>query len=85
MIIKGSRYSSASETRNGTTTSVATPSEYTTNAYFTIVSEEGNTFQGLAGTYLNNPNLYWKLADLNKNVRYPDIIPTGTVIKIPLQ
>lgn len=84
MIVQGSRYSSTSETRNGVTTPVAVSSEYTTNSWFTVVTEQGDSFESLAGTYLNNATLYWKIANLNKTVRYPDYIPVGTTIRIPL-
>lgn len=84
MIIKGSRYSGKTETRNGETTSLAICSKYTTTSFFTVVSEQGDTFESLAGRFLNNPTLYWQIADINKTVKYPDNIPTGTTIRIPL-
>lgn len=85
MIIKGSRYSETTETRNNETKAIAKSSAYSTQAYYTIVSEQGDTFQSLAQRHLNNPSLYWKLADINKSVRFPDEIPAGTVLNIPLR
>lgn len=85
MIIKGSRYSEYSETRNGVTSSIALPSTYTTTSTFTVVTEQGDTFQHLANRHMNDPKMYWKIADLNKNLGYPDTIPIGTVVKIPLK
>lgn len=85
MIIKGSRYSEKIETRNDETKSIAISTPYSTQSYYTIVSEDGDTFQSLAQRHLNNPSLYWKLADVNKTVRYPDAIPAGTVLNIPLR
>ena len=85
MIIKGSRYAEKPETRNEETRLIAVSSEYSTDSYYTIVSEQGDTFESIAGRYMNNPMMYWKLADINKNIGYPDYIPTGSSIKIPLK
>lgn len=84
MIIKGSRYSSSIETRNDETRTIAVPSQYSTSNFMTIISQGGDTFERLAAKYLNNSNMYWKLADINKHVSNIDFIPTGTVIRIPL-
>jgi nucleoid-associated protein YgaU len=85
MIIKGSRYSESAETRNGVTNSIATNTEFTSSSYYTVISDQGETFQSLASRYLNNPSMYWKLADVNKSLGYPDVIPMGSVIRIPLK
>ena len=85
MIIKGSRYSETSETRNDDTRSIATSMPYTTDSYFSIVTRQYETFASLATAHLKDPTLYWKIADLNKSLSYPDFIPQGTVIKIPLK
>lgn len=85
MIIKGSRYSQTSETRNDDTKLIATPTVYTTDTYQSIVTQQNETFASLANDFLNSPNLYWKLADINKNLGYPDVIPAGTTIKVPLR
>jgi hypothetical protein len=84
MIIKGSRYTQSSETRNDTTVYVADNATYRVGNYFTIVAEDGDSFEFLASRYLNNPQMYWKLADINTHVPFPDFIEAGTSIKIPL-
>lgn len=84
MIIKGSRYSASSETRNGETQTVATPSVYSTGNFYTIVSKSGDTFERLAAQHLNNSNMYWKLADINQHISSVDFIPVGSVVRIPL-
>lgn len=85
MIIKGSRYVETSETRNEDTKVIATASSYTTDAYQSIITQQNETFASLANDFLNNPNLYWKLADINKNLGYPDVIPAGTTVKVPFR
>ena len=84
MIIKGSRYSLSTETRNGVTKNVAVPTKYSTAKTITVITEEGQTLQYLAALYLNDASLYWKIADLNPSIKYPDKLDTGTIVKIPI-
>lgn len=83
MIIKGSRYTQATETRNGVTTNVAVSSKFETKNFFSVIIEEGQSMQYLAALHLNDPTLYWKIADINPNIVFPDKLPAGTLIKIP--
>lgn len=84
MIIKGSRYTQASETRNNETKNVAVSSKYITTNFITIIVEDGQTLQYLASLYLNDSSMYWKIADLNPNIMYPDRLTAGTIVKIPM-
>jgi hypothetical protein len=84
MIIKGSRYSQSTETRNGVTTNIALPTKYNNPKAMTIIAEEGQTLQYLAAVYLNNPSMYWKIADLNPSIMFPDRLNAGTIVKIPI-
>lgn len=52
--------------------------------YFTHVTESNESFTSLAAKYLNNEKLYWYIADQNPQVRFPDLIPVGTIVRIPL-
>jgi len=51
--------------------------------FLTVISYGGQTFQELAATYLGDPKLFWRIADMNPHVPYPDEIPMGTSIRIP--
>lgn len=84
MIIKGSRYTASSETRNQETRNVAVSKSYDSNSYITIISGEGDSLQYIASVYLNDPTLYWKVADLNRDILFPDRLPAGTVVKVPI-
>lgn len=83
MIIKGSRYTQSTETRNGVTVNVALPTKYETKSYFSVITEEGQSLQYLAALHLNDPTLYWKIADINPTIVFPDKLPAGTLINIP--
>lgn len=52
--------------------------------YITHVTQSNESFSSLAAKYLNNEKLYWYIADQNPQVRFPDLIPVGTLIRIPL-
>ncbi len=54
-----------------------------TSRYATVVSVQGQTFQEIAAKWLGDPGLYWRVADLNPHVPFPDEIPLGTRIRIP--
>ena len=85
MIIKGSRYAENTETRNEDTKVIAEVKTYTIDSYFTIVTQQYETFASIAAAHLKDPTLYWKVADLNKYLGYPDFIVTGTVVKVPFK
>lgn len=51
--------------------------------YYQYISRQGDTFQTLASRLLNDGSRYWEIADINPQVQWPDVIPTGTVLRIP--
>ena len=83
MIVAGSRYEENSETRNDKTVSIAVATEFTTNNFFTIIASETDSFESLASRYLTGPTMWWKIADINKNITFPDYITAGTTVRIP--
>jgi hypothetical protein len=52
--------------------------------YITHVVNSNESFSTLAGKYLNNEKLYWYIADQNPQIKFPDLIPIGTLVRIPL-
>lgn len=55
-----------------------------TTQYSVYYSSENDSFEKLASIYLGNPRLYWRIADINPHIEWPDRIPAGTSIRIPL-
>ena len=51
--------------------------------YAVVLTMEGQTFEELASIHLRDPLLYWRSAELNPQVPYPDEIPAGTRLRIP--
>lgn len=56
----------------------------TTVTYSVVLSKDGDSFERLAFRYLKNPLRFWEIADLNPHVEWPDRIPVGTNIRIPV-
>lgn len=83
MIQISSRYRIASEVRNENTAIVAVRSAAITPSYSVYVTRDGDSFESLASQFLGAPVFYWKLADINPQVLFPDYIPVGTVLRIP--
>ena len=52
-------------------------------SYYQYTSREGDTFSILAAKVLNDSSRYWEIADINPQIQWPDVIPTGTVLRIP--
>ena len=78
-----SRYTATTEERNGNIVIVATRKPTTMPSYMSHRARSGDTFENLAARYLGSPLFYWKIADINPQVVFPDYIPVGTNIRIP--
>lgn len=83
MITALSRYKAVSENRNGQTTVVALYTKEPTPDYVLHRAREGDTFQLLSARYLGSPLFYWRIAQLNPQIHFPDRIPVGELIRIP--
>lgn len=85
MIISGSRYKKSVENKDGVSVPVAVKdTKYVASRTTTITSRYGDTFDNIAARVLGDSTQYWKIAGLNPYVRFPDAIPVGTVIVVPL-
>lgn len=85
MIISGSRYKKAVDTKDGVSIPIALKnSKYVATRTTTITSRYGDTFDNIAARVLGDSTQYWKIAGLNPYIRFPDVIPTGTVIVVPV-
>jgi nucleoid-associated protein YgaU len=85
MIFSNSRYVASVATKDNVSVPIAVKgARYTAQRTTTIVSTYGDTFDIIAARVLNDSTQYWKIAGLNPYVRFPDQIPIGTVLVIPL-
>ena len=85
MIINGSRYAQSVITYENQATQIAVQSTtYNPQVITTITTKSGDTFQKIASHILGDSTQYWKIAKLNPFIKFPDAIPTGSIIRIPL-
>lgn len=52
--------------------------------YYQYISKEGDSFESIASKILGDGKRYWEIADINPQVVWPDSIPVGTVLRLPL-
>jgi len=85
MIINGSRYVQSMVTYENQATQVAVQdTTYSPQRVTTITTKSGDTFQQVASHILGDSTQYWKIAKLNPFIKFPDAIPTGTILRVPL-
>jgi hypothetical protein len=78
-----SRYTSKSEIRDEKMYVIATTTKPVKTDYRVHISRDGDSFDLLSTMYLGAPIFFWKIAELNPQVPFPDQIPLGTQIRIP--
>jgi nucleoid-associated protein YgaU len=83
MIQALSRYTAKSEVRDGQVYVIATSTKPPKTSYRVHIARDGDSFERLSSKYLGAPIFYWKIAELNPHVPFPDQIPVGTQIRIP--
>lgn len=84
MIASGSRYVKTVYEKDGLVVNGATKgTPFVAKRTFTITSSYGDTFEKIAARVLGDSTQWWKIAGLNSDVRFPDVIPVGTTIIVP--
>jgi nucleoid-associated protein YgaU len=85
MIINGSRYTQSVITHDSKATQIAIEDKrYVAERTSTIVTKSGDSFQKIASHILGDSTQYWKIAKLNPYILFPDAIPAGSIIRVPL-
>jgi nucleoid-associated protein YgaU len=62
---------------------IALRREKVTSRYSLYITKAGDTFERLAFRGTRDPREYYRIADLNPQIPFPDDIPPGTEIRIP--
>lgn len=78
-----SRYTAKSEIRNEKVYFIATAAKPVKTNYRVHIARDGDSFELLSTLYLGSPIFFWRIAELNPHVPFPDQIPVGTQIRIP--
>jgi nucleoid-associated protein YgaU len=87
----GSRYAGAAVLRvpgrdgkaRPTLYSMIAPVEYGLQ-YQRYVVGAGEDYTDIATRLYDDPTQWWRIADVNPQYLYPDFLPTGAVIRLPL-
>jgi len=77
----GSRYTT--KTNDADSAVIAVRKGTASVKYTNYVVGSSETFESIANRIYRDPNLYWKIADINPHVKFPTLIPLGTTIRIP--
>jgi len=77
-----SRYTTQIDTDTGKVIAVRKSTGMVNYTTFTTTSAE--TFELIAVRVFRDATQYWQIADLNPHVKFPDHIPVGTIIRIPV-
>jgi nucleoid-associated protein YgaU len=48
------------------------------------VAKYGDTFEMLATRIYSDPTQWWRIANLNPHLFFPDPIPAGAVVRVPV-
>lgn len=83
MLTSSSRYTTATADKDGESIVIGVRKATTTVQYVTYTARTGDTFSLLATRLYNDPTQYWRIADINPQVKFSDVIPTGETIRIP--
>lgn len=51
--------------------------------YTTYTVRDGDTMELLAARAYGDPTQYWRIADMNPHIRFPDSLISGDVLRIP--
>lgn len=83
MILASSRYKTSTAEKDGDTVVIAVRKDTSAVEYVTYTSREGDSFALLATRLYNDPSQYWRIADINPQIKFPDSIPAGETLRIP--
>ncbi len=85
MLSSNSRYKANLWERDGVVYNISVKGDkYVAERTITITTKEGDTFDKIAARVLGDSTQYWKIAGLNPTVKFPDQIPAGTLIAVPV-
>jgi prophage DNA circulation protein len=85
MITSNSRYVPSVWERGGVAYNIAIKgNNYSVQRTVAITAVEGDTFDKIASRVLSDSTQYWKVAELNPFIAFPDYISAGTIVVVPL-
>jgi nucleoid-associated protein YgaU len=83
MLSSSSRYTTTSAEKDGTSIVIAVRKSTSFVQYSTYTARDGDSFINIATKLFGDPSQYWRVADINPQLKFPDLIPAGETIRIP--
>jgi nucleoid-associated protein YgaU len=80
MITLSSRYKTTTA-EDGQVISIRKTVAPTTYTVYTV--RDGDTLDLLATSMYGDPTLYWRIADMNPHIAFPDLLQVGDVLRLP--
>lgn len=80
MITLSSRYKSITAD-DGQVVSIRKTISSTTYTVYTV--RDGDTLDLLATSMYGDPTLWWRIADMNPHIAFPDLLQVGDVLRLP--
>lgn len=81
---QSSRYMGKFDERDSEAVLISERIDISRSQYFLHVVGSLESFTSLASQFLGDDSLYWIIADINPQIYFPDVIPVGTQVRIPL-
>jgi nucleoid-associated protein YgaU len=51
--------------------------------YSLYTARSNDTMDSIAVSIYGDPSLYWRIADMNPQIQYPDSLQVGDILRIP--
>lgn len=83
MLSSSSRYTTSTGSLDGRSIVIAVRKATGFVQYTNYTAREGDSFASLATRLYADPSQYWRIADINPHVQFPDNIPVGETIRLP--
>lgn len=83
MITSSSRYTTTTGDRDGASIVISIRKPTNAVEYVTYTAREGESFVTIATRLYNDPTQYWRIADINPQISFPDRMSGGTLVRVP--
>lgn len=83
MITSSSRYTTTTGARDGASIVISIRKPTNAVEYVTYTAREGESFVTIATRLYNDPTQYWRIADINPQISFPDRMSGGTLVRVP--
>lgn len=80
-VSKASRYTTSADETSGRV--IAVPKQRKAVSYTSYVVRDGESLVDIAYKQFGDPQQWWRIAELNPSIDFPEPLVVGTVIRVP--